>query len=167
VLEADLANLDTGRTVLLAVPAVGDTFRTEIDVISPRLDEASRTCEIILRFPNHNGRFRPGMFVRAEIAARIYHDLLLVPRDAVLIRDQRPLVFKVTEDKRAQWLYVDTGHENSEWIEILKVHSGGSLAAGESVVITNHLTLAHEAKLKVTKTLDIPDRWATNGKASN
>ena len=62
---------------------------------------------------------------------------------------------------------MDTGRENSEWIEILKVHSGGSLAAGESVVITNHLTLAHEAKLKIKKTRDMPDRWAQTGMERN
>jgi len=66
----------------------------------------------------------------------------------------------VTDEPRAQWLYVDTGLENSEWIEILKVHSGGSLADGESVVVSDHLTLAHEAKLKIRKTVTASDRWA-------
>ena len=160
VLEADLGNLTEGRAALVAVPAVDDTIQAVVDVISPVLDEASRTCECLIRFPNHEGRYRPGMFVRAEVAARIHENRLMVPRDAVLIRDDRPLVFKVTDEPRAQWLYVDTGLENSEWIEILKVHSGGSLADGESVVVSDHLTLAHEAKLKIRKTVTASDRWA-------
>ena len=160
VLEADLGNLTEGRAALVAVPAVDDTIQAVVDVISPVLDEASRTCECLIRFPNHEGRYRPGMFVRAEVAARIHENRLMVPRDAVLIRDDRPLVFKVTDEPCAQWLYVDTGLENSEWIEILKVHSGGSLADGESVVVSDHLTLAHEAKLKIRKTVTASDRWA-------
>jgi RND family efflux transporter MFP subunit len=159
VLEADLGNLVEGRPVLLAIPATGDTLRARVDVISPYLDESSRTCEVLVRFENTEGRFRPGMFVRAEIAGWIYPDLLQVPKAAVLTRDDRPLVFKVVED-RAQWLYVDTGLENANWVEILNVHSGGSLAPGEKVVVTNHLTLAHEAKIKVRRTQPPKDRWA-------
>ena len=157
VLEADLGNLTEGRTALVAVPAVGDTIHAKINVISPQLDEASRTCQVIVRFDNTAGRYRPGMFVRAEIAARIHHDKLMVPREAVLLRDDRPLVFKAKDDDRAQWLYVDTGLENSEWIEILKVHSGGSLAPDERVVVSDHLTLAHEAKIKVRKVITPDD----------
>jgi RND family efflux transporter MFP subunit len=161
VLEADLGNLTEGRTALVAVPAVGDTIHAKINVISPQLDEASRTCQVIVRFDNATGRYRPGMFVRAEIAARIHHDKLMVPREAVLLRDDRPLVFKAKDDDRAQWLYVDTGLENSEWIEILKVHSGGSLAPDERVVVSDHLTLAHEAKIKIRKVITPANHWAT------
>jgi multidrug efflux pump subunit AcrA (membrane-fusion protein) len=100
------------------------------------------------------------MFARAEVAARIHRDLLLVPRDAVLTRDDRPLVFKAADD-RAQWLYVDTGRQNAAWIEILAVHSGGSLAHGDLVVVSDHLTLAHEAKLDVRRTVPTDDRWAS------
>ncbi len=159
VLEADLGNLSEGRPVLLAIPATGDTLRAAVDVLSPVLDEASRTCEVLVRFANPDGRYRPGMFVRAQIAGFVFPDRLLVPKAAVLIRDNRPLVFK-REDDRAQWLYVDTGLENDEWIEIKAVHSGGSLAPGEQIVVSDHLTLAHEARIKVRKTVPGVDRWA-------
>ncbi len=162
VLEADLGNLVPDRPVLLAIPATRDTLRTTVDVISPRLDEASRTCEVIIRFPNPDGRYRPGMFVRAEIAGWIYPDRLTVPKAAVLTRDNRPLVFKINED-RAQWLYVTTGLENNSWVEILQVHSGGSLAAGERVVVSDHLTLAHEAKISIRRTRPPVDRWDPAG----
>lgn len=159
VLEADLGNLAEGRPVLLAIPATGDTLRAAVDVLSPVLDAASRTCEVLVRFSNPDGRYRPGMFVRAQIAGFVFPDRLLVPKAAVLIRDNRPLVFK-REDDRAKWLYVDTGLENDEWIEIKAVHSGGSLAPGEQVVVSDHLTLAHEARIKVRKTVPGVDRWA-------
>lgn len=160
VLEADLGNLETGRPALLAIPAAGDTLAATVDVVSPRLDEGSRTCEVLIRFRNDRGRYLPGMFVRAEIAGWVYTDRLQVPKEAVLVRDDRPLVFKVQGD-RAQWLYVDTGLENEEWVEITGVHSGGSLVPGEHVVVSDHLTLAHEAKLDVQRTRPPRDRWAS------
>ena len=158
VLEADLGHLAEGRPVLLSVPATGDTLRAVIDVISPTLDQTTRTCEILIRFKNPEGRFRPGMFVRSQIAGIIYQDKLLAPKAALLIRDNRPLVFK-KEGDRARWLYVDIGLENEQWVEILKVHSGGSLSPGDEVVVSDHLTLAHEAKIKVRKTIAPDDKW--------
>ncbi|MFH2052842.1 MAG: efflux RND transporter periplasmic adaptor subunit [bacterium] len=158
VLEADLGDLEVGRPVLLAIPATGDTLKASVDVISPSLDQASRTCEILVRFANPEGRFRPGMFVRAQIAGIVYHDKLLAPKDALLLRDNRPLVFK-REDDRARWLYVDIGLQNDEWVEITAVHSGGSLTPGDEVVVSDHLTLAHEARIKVRKSIPPSDRW--------
>ena len=46
---------------------------------------------------------------------------------------------------------MDVGLQNDEWVEILGVHSGGSLAPGDEVVVSDHLTLAHEAKISVRK----------------
>jgi hypothetical protein len=86
----------------------------------------------------------------------------MVPRDAILIRDDRPLVFKVVGD-RAHWLYVTTGLENDSWIEVTEVHSGGSLSPGEQVVVSDHLTLAHEAKIDIRRKVPPKDRWAFAG----
>ncbi len=158
VLEADLGHLSEGRPVLLTIPATGDTLRVVVDVISPTLDAATRTCELLIRFDNPDGRFRPGMFVRAQIAGIVYQDRMLAPKSALLVRDNRPLVFK-KEGDRARWLYVDIGLQNDDWVEILKVHSGGSLAPGEEVVVSDHLTLAHEAKIKVRKRIVPADKW--------
>ena len=158
VLEADLGHLDQGRPVLLAIPATGDTLRAVVDVISPTLDQATRTCELIIRFSNPEGRYRPGMFVRTQIAGVIYKDKLLAPQSALLIRDNRTLVFK-KEGDRARWLYVDIGLQNEQWVEILKVHSGGSLDPGDEIVVSDHLTLAHEAKIKVRKRIPPVDKW--------
>ncbi len=158
VLEADLGNLSEGRPVLLSVPATGETLEAKIDVISPTLDIATRTCEVIIRFDNPEGKYRPGMFVRTRIAGWIYPDKLMVPKAALLTRDNRTLVFK-KDDDRAKWLYVDTGLMNDDWVEILAVHSGGSLAPGDEVIVSDHLTLAHEAKIKVRKRIPAVSRW--------
>ena len=127
-------------------------------MISPTLDQATRTCEVLIRFANPTGRFRPGMFVRSQIAGVVYKEKLLAPKAALLIRDNRPLVFK-KEGDRARWLYVDIGLENEQWVEILAVHSGGTLSPGDEVVVSDHLTLAHEAKISVRKRIPPEDKW--------
>ncbi|MFQ5511876.1 MAG: efflux RND transporter periplasmic adaptor subunit [Candidatus Krumholzibacteriia bacterium] len=159
VLESDIGKLAVGRPALLAVPALAETLRVTVDVISPRFDRESRTCQVLLRLKNEDGRVRPGMFARAIIAGETFSDRLLVPKEAILTRDGRPLLFKV-EEARAKWVYIKVGRQNDRLAEITGVLQGGSLSPGEQVVVTNHLTLAHEAKVKVKKVLPIRDPWA-------
>jgi membrane fusion protein, multidrug efflux system len=159
VLEANLADLRPGRPARVAVPAVRDTVLAQVDVISASLDPSSRTCEVLIRFTNEDGRFRPGMFCRAEIAGFVHPERLMVPKAAVLVRDDRPLVFK-RQDDRAQWLYVTVGLQNDHWVEILQVHSGGSLTVGDEVIVSDHLTLAHESLIDVRGQVTPDDRWS-------
>ena len=159
VLEANLADLTVGRPARVAVPAVRDTLLAKVDVICANLDPASRTCEVLIRFENPDGHLRPGMFCRAEIAGFVHPERLMVPKAAVLTRDNRPLVFKRRQD-RAQWLYVTVGLQNDHWVEIEQVHSGGDLAPGDEVVVSDHLTLAHESLIEVRGRMTPDDRWA-------
>jgi len=158
VLEADVGKISPGGIALLAVPALGDTFKVTVDVVSPQFDRATRTCQVLLRVKNEDGRLRPGMFARSLISGERFDDRLLVPREAILTRDDRPLLFKVEGD-RAKWLYVDLGESNDHLVEIKSVLQGGTLDPGDRVVVSDHLTLAHDAKIKVRRTLPLNDPW--------
>lgn len=160
VLESDLGSVTVGRRALLTIPALGETRPLEVDVVSPDIDEDSRTCTVLLRLRSEDGRLKPGMFVRAEIAGEVFDDRLLVPNEAILTRDGRPVIFKV-EDDRARWVYVQLGQRNDHVVEIKRVTQGGPLDPDTLVVVDNHLTLTHEAKIKVKKTRPVEDPWAT------
>jgi multidrug efflux pump subunit AcrA (membrane-fusion protein) len=113
---------------------------------------------VLLRVKNDDGRLRPGMFARALISGERFSDRLLVPREAILMRDDRPLLFKVEGD-RAKWLYVVTGESNDHLVEITSVLQGGTLDPDDRVIVSDHLTLAHDAKIKVRKTIPLSDPW--------
>jgi membrane fusion protein (multidrug efflux system) len=164
VLESDLRGLEIGRPALLAVPALGETLRAIVDVISPEIDADSRTCKVLLRYHSEQGRVRPGMFVRASIAGQTYSDRLLVPREAILTRDGRPLLFRVEGD-RARWVYVTLGKQNDHVVEIARVLQGGPLEPGEQVVVSDHLTLTENAKIRVKRVRPVDDPWARAGAA--
>lgn len=160
VLEADMANLETGRPALLVVPALGETLQVQVDVISPQFDRETRTCQVLLRFRSEEGRIRPGMFVRAIIAGERFENKLLVPKEAILTRDGRPLLFKI-EDDRSKWLYLRLGKSNDYLVEVERVLQGGTLAQDDLVIVSDHLTLAHDAKVKVRKIVGISDPWSS------
>ena len=162
VLEADVGKIAPGGTALLAVPALRDTFQVTVDVVSPQFNRETRTCQVLLRVRNEDGRLRPGMFARSLISGERFADRLLVPREAILMRDDRPLVFKVEGD-RAKWLYVTLGENNDHLVEIKNVLQGGTLDPGDRVIVSDHLTLAHDAKIKVRRTVGLTDPWLHAG----
>lgn len=158
VLESDLGSVQPGRKAFLTIPALGERIPVKVDVVSPDVDEASRTCQVLLRLRSREGRIKPGMFVRAAIAGQRLEDRLLVPREAVVTRDGRPVIFRV-EDGRAKWVYVQLGARNDHLVEIARVDQGGPLEPGTPVIVDNHLTMTHDAKVKVRKTVPIEDPW--------
>lgn len=161
VLESDLAGLAPGKAARLTVPALGETFDVKVDVISPEIDDTSRTCSALIRIKSQDGRVKPGMFVRAAIAGEVHPNTQLVPREAILTRDGRPMLFRV-EDNRAKWVYVQLGKRNDHVVEIERIVQGGPLDDGTLVIVENHLTLTHDAKVKVRKTRPINDPWVSS-----
>ncbi len=160
VLESDLAVVAVGKPALLEVPALGRSIPLAVDVIDPEVAVDSRTCRVLLRLRSDEHRVKPGMFVRASIAGEVLADRLLVPRQAIVTRDGRPVLFKV-EDGRARWVYVQLGRQNDQLVEIERVDQGGPLDPGTQVLVSNHLTMTHDAKIKVKETIEVPDLWGS------
>ncbi len=100
------------------------------------------------------------MFVRAWIAGEVLADRLLVPRQAIVTRDGRPVLFRV-EDDRAKWVYVQLGRQNDQLVEIARVDQGGPLDPGSQIIVSNHLTMTHDAKIRVRETIEVPDLWGS------
>jgi membrane fusion protein (multidrug efflux system) len=67
---------------------------------------------------------------------------LLVPKEAVVIRGNRSVVFTY-ENGLAKWNYVTVGRNNGVEIEIME-----GLEKNVKVITSNNLQLAHEAVVK-------------------
>lgn len=147
VLEAELGAIRLGETVQASFAAFPDTFFPgRIIAVNPAVNPQTRTGTVIAEIPNPAHRLKSGMFATARIAVNRYPNRLLVPRAAVVERDQRKLVFIVREGK-AFWCYVETGLENDDFIEILS--SAFDLKPGELVITEGHFALAHNAPVEV------------------
>ena len=85
------------------------------------------------------------MFADLKIRIHEYQDRLLIPRDALLIRDERKVTF-VYQKGRAQWHYVQTGLENDQYYEILE-----GLEEGDSLITSGHFNLAHDARVVIVE----------------
>ena len=114
------------------------------------VDSTTRAGRAIVRVTG-DGTLRPGMYADVQLEASRLPDRLLVPARAVIERDGRPLVF-VVKDGRAQWTYIFPGRSNGIDTEVLPDSVTGQIPvnAGDQVIVEGHLTLTHDAPVRVS-----------------
>ena len=151
VLEYDLALLHTGgEAFVTSAAAPGKEMRGRIEAILPLVDSVTRAGRAVVRLTG-DVPLRPGMYADVQLeSVRLTHRRL-VPSRAVIERDGRPLVF-VVRDGRAQWTYIQPGRSNGIETEILADSISGIIPvnAGDHVIVDGHLTLTHDAPVKIT-----------------
>lgn len=144
VIESELPLIREGSRAYALFPALGNKrFEGSVYTISPFIDQETRTARVTVAIPNPDGLIKAGMFSTIDIVTEDIRDALVVPKDAVLIRDQRELVFRI-ENNVAKWHYVTIGRRNLEYIQILD-----GISEGDTVAVGGHYTLAHDARIRV------------------
>jgi HlyD family secretion protein len=153
VQETDIPLLRANGEARVTVAALpGTPVRGRITAILPMVDSATRAGTAVVRLRG-DGMLRPGMYVDVELEATRLPDRIIVPDRAVIERDGRPMVFVVREG-RAKWEYVNAGRSNRREREILPDTATGliPLNPGDIVLIDGHLTLSHDAPVKLVAT---------------
>ncbi len=149
VLESEVGLLREGCGAEVTFVAFPDeVFTGQVISINPRVDPQTKTCRVRVRLANPQGKLKGGMYAFAKIEAQTYRDRFVVPKEAILVRENRKLVF-VIRDGLAKWCYVDTGLEDEHWVEVLG--SAFDLKEGELVITAGHYTLAHDTPVRVTE----------------
>jgi RND family efflux transporter MFP subunit len=150
VLEHDLPLIRTGGEALITTAASPDRpVRGRIATVLPLVDSATRAGRALIMV-HGNGILRPGMYADVRLEATRLTGRVVVPARAVIERDNRPLVF-VVRDGRAQWTYIQPGRTNGLETEVLPDSATGQipLNVGDVVLVEGHLTLTHDAPVRV------------------
>lgn len=150
VLEHDLPLIKIGgEAVITSAAAAGQSFTGKVIAVLPLVDSTTRAGRAFVRTTG-TGALRPGMYADVRLEAQRLPGRRLVPTRAIIQRDGRDLVF-VIRDGRAQWTYVLAGRSNGRQTEILPDSSSGQIPvnAGDQVIIEGHLTLTHDAPVRV------------------
>jgi HlyD family secretion protein len=129
------------RAILRLDEAPDVTLELAIDALLAAADEDSRNFEALVRLSREQdpeGRFKPGLFVRADVELAPLVDALLLPEDALRVVDAGTIVVRAA--------HAQGGALAGEWVRVrvLGTHAGraavealeGTLAAGERVVLT-------------------------------
>lgn len=111
--ESDYSWIRLGQTAEFVTDTFpGETFKGKVAFIDPIFDTQSRTFDVGVIFPDSGGRFRPSMYVRAVISARLTAEgkvagetetprraPLVIPDTAPLITGKRAVVYVAVSGK--------------------------------------------------------------------
>jgi len=144
VLESEIAALDVGREATVRFTAFpGESFRGRVVTLNPVVNPESRYSRVTVRLENPEARILPGMHTLVRIAGRLYEDRVSIPKDAIVERNRRDVVF------------VLLGLESDDLVEIVAPGPNDDedfVEPGEIVLIGGHTTLSHDARVSVALT---------------
>jgi membrane fusion protein (multidrug efflux system) len=144
VLESDIHMVSIGQGAeIIPVGSGGTQLSGKVRSINPKVDENGLVL-VGIQVTESKGLL-PGMNARAIIKAP-QSNSIVVPKQAVVSRSGRPVVFTVVNGNESKWNYVEPGKDNGREVEILE-----GLEAGETVIVTNNLQLAHQAPVQPVK----------------
>lgn len=150
VLEHDIPLIREGGVAIVSSAAAPNAaVRGLVTAVLPMVDSTTRAGRVYVRVTGAPG-LRPGMYADVRLEAQRLTKRRIVPAAAVIERDGRPLVF-VVKDGRAQWVYINPGRTNGMETEVLPDSASGVIpvAPGDQVIVSGHLTLTHDAPVRV------------------
>lgn len=156
VSQGEIGFVAPGRQADITFTAFpGEIFAGRIESINPVVDAETRMARVSILVPNPGGRILPGMYARARLPARRFADRVIIPREALLERDNRNMLFVFEGDAaegRAMWRYVNPGLMNDTHVEILEDGpEDGMVYPGELVLVGGHYTLNHDAIVRAVQ----------------
>ncbi len=138
IYQKDLPFVRAGQEVFISAGPGFPGVSSVIDYISPLIDEGTRTGRARVVLNNKNYRWKPGLFVTGRIVTARKRVDILIPKTAVEIMDDKPVVFIRREDRFFP-VQVRLGMENDETYEVLQ-----GLTAGEQYVSSHAFVLKAE-----------------------
>jgi len=155
ILESEAPQVTMGRNAATFAAFPNEIFKGKVVAINPLVDVEKRVRRAVVAIANQDHRLIPGLYAQGKIESQFLTNRLIVPKEAIVLRDQRKVVFVVrSEDIEggngkllAKWCYVETGAENEEEVEVLS--SAFNLQPNEPVVVTNHFTMAHDTPVRI------------------
>jgi multidrug efflux pump subunit AcrA (membrane-fusion protein) len=138
VSAADVAAVRVDQPATIRTAAYPDeTFAGRIVLVSPEVDEKTRTVEV--RIETESPKLKPGMFADVEIVTGTAEHVLMIPDDAIQRIDEQEIVFVATDPHTFTKRIVKTGRRQSGKVEIVD-----GLKEGERVVTKGSFLLKSE-----------------------
>ncbi|WP_051935756.1 efflux RND transporter periplasmic adaptor subunit [Salegentibacter sp. Hel_I_6] len=147
LLESEVDQVSEGENVEILAFDSEQAYQGKINSINP-IVEKNGMVKIKAQIKN-DGKLLEGMNVKVRIQKAI-SDKLVVPKSAVILRQNQEVLFKYFSGK-AFWTYVQTTGENSTSYSVV-AHpdkSSASLKAGDTVIVTDNLNLAHDSEVEI------------------
>lgn len=142
--ENRLSQLKANLPATISTPAYpGQSYTGKVVNISPAADVRSHTFPMKVVPDNNGGKLKAGMYVELKITAE-ERTGVLIPRDAIIQRSGKEVVFVVVEGK-AQMREVIQGIPQGDQVEIIS-----GVASGEQVVVVGNNGLNNGDSVRIS-----------------
>lgn len=140
VSEYLISSIKVGDPVAITVKAhPGMNFTGTVKTVSPAPGLGSFTYPVSIGIDEGQEGLMAGMFAEVHVTSNSKEDIIAVPSDAVLIKNGETQVV-VLNDLIPEYVKVETGLDNGEYVEILS-----GLTEGQTIVTTGqHYVVAGE-----------------------
>ena len=142
--ERYVADIALGQKAEITLQAYGEEkFYASVVRISPVVDPATRTKEVILNFDKRYDKVNAGMFARVKLFTVDYGGYPVIPQDAFVENSDEYYLFIVKEDSTVTKRKIQRGKNIDGSFQVVE-----GLEDGEVVVIEGMLSLYDGAKVK-------------------
>lgn len=148
VLETELNSLRNGQRVLVSTFSEPEkSYAGQVTEINPTVNDKGQVM-VRAQLPNP-GSLIDGMNVKVRIE-NIVPDKFVVPKSAVLIRDNQEVLFRIDNGSKASWTYVHVLMANNDsYVVVPNTDKGADLNEGDVVIVSGNLNLAHGSGVMV------------------
>jgi len=142
VLENELTFIETKQEVYVSPFTDTDsTYKGHITEINPLVDD-NGLIQVKAQIDTAVATLFDGMNVKI-IASKPIKDVVVIPKEALVLRSNREVVFTVKEGL-SKWNYVKVLDENSSSYALKE-----GVEIGDVVIVSGNMNLAHDAKVNV------------------
>lgn len=142
--ERYVSELSIGQKAEITLQAYGDEkFIASVTRISPVVDPATRTKEIILNFDSPNAKINAGMFANVKLYTVDYGGYPAIQQDAFVENGDDYYLYIVSEGSVVNKRQVKRGKNIGDYCQVVE-----GLSSGEAVVIEGMLSLYEGAKVR-------------------
>jgi membrane fusion protein, copper/silver efflux system len=146
IFEHQIDWVQPGLTAEISTPAYpGRSWEGKVEFVYPEVHPQARTLRARLEFKNADELLMPNMFVEAVIYGGPKRDVLIVPREALILTGEREMVVKVVDDNQFQPVAVETGMWQGEAVEVR-----AGLDEGDEVVLSGQFLIDSESNLQAS-----------------
>ena len=127
---SDSIKLETGMPAEVTTEVIkGAMFEGSVKLINPRIDVETGTVKVTVEVFDDSLRLKPGMFVEARIVIGMKENVLVIPRKAILYKQNLTYVFVLDRNQVSQ-REITLGLTEEDDVEVVS-----GLQAGETIVV--------------------------------
>lgn len=141
----------TGVSAEVRLGLAHETATGTVTWVGLEADRATGKFKVEIEIPNPELKLHSGVIGRARLGKNITHDIVSIPRDAVVEGRHGPEAF-VAIDGRARRVAIELGPDQGTMVAVVS-----GLKAGDELVVRGHRELVEGSLLNITETASAPD----------